>query len=66
MRIAAARRAARNRAAETCSAALIATVMAVLPFAVWVSNRWAIVSATAGAAGIVLLGIALANRREDR
>ncbi len=46
--------------------ALLAAALAVLPFAVWVSNRWAIVSATAGAAGIVLLGIALANRREDR
>jgi len=46
--------------------ALLAAALAVLPFTIWVSNRWAIVSATAGAAGIVLLGIALANRREDR
>src|SRR5689334_10770875 len=37
--------------------ALIATALAVLPFAAWMSNRWAIVSATAGVAGIVLLAV---------
>ena len=42
--------------------ALIATALAVLPFAVWVSNRWAIVSATVGLVGIVLLVITTAGR----
>jgi hypothetical protein len=46
--------------------ALVATALAVLPFTIWVSNRWAIVSATAGVVGIALLGVALAGRREDR
>ena len=38
--------------------ALIAAALAVLPFAVWVSNSWAIVAATSGVAGIVLLVLA--------
>ena len=46
--------------------ALVAAALAVLPFTIWVSNRWAIVSATAGVVGIALLGVALAGRREDR
>lgn len=43
--------------------ALVAGALAVLPFTVWVSNRWAIVSASAGVVGIVLLGIAFAGQR---
>jgi hypothetical protein len=42
--------------------ALVATALAVLPFAVWVSASWGIVSATAGVVGIVLLVIALPRR----
>jgi hypothetical protein len=38
--------------------ALIATALAVLPFTVWISTQWGIVSATAGLVGVVLLGIA--------
>ena len=42
--------------------ALVATALAVLPFAVWISAKWGIVSATAGMIGVVLLGIALPKR----
>ena len=42
--------------------ALVATALAVLPFAVWVSVRWGIVSATAGVIGVVLLVISLPRR----
>ena len=43
--------------------ALVATALAVLPFTVWISARWGIVSATAGVVGIVLLTIGLTGRR---
>ena len=43
--------------------ALVAAALAVLPFTAWVSNRWGIVSATAGVIGVVLLTIGLAGRR---
>ena len=43
--------------------ALIAGALAVLPFTVWISARWGIVSATAGVVGIVLLVVGLAGRR---
>ena len=43
--------------------ALVAAALAVLPFTIWVSARWGIVSATAGVVGIVLLGIAFAWQR---
>jgi hypothetical protein len=45
--------------------ALVATALAVLPFTVWISARWGIVSATAGVIGIVLLTIGLASRRPE-
>ena len=38
--------------------ALVAGALAVLPMVVWVSNTWAIVAATSGVAGIVLLVLA--------
>jgi len=38
--------------------ALLAAALAVLPVAIWVSNKWAIVSATAGTVGLVLIGVA--------
>jgi hypothetical protein len=41
--------------------ALIA--LAILPFTIWISARWGIVSATAGVVGIVLLVIGLARTR---
>ena len=47
-------------------AALVAVALAVLPFTIWISNQWAIVSASAGLIGCVLLGIALAGPREPR
>ena len=37
--------------------ALVAVALAVLPFTVWISTRWGIVSATAGLVGVVLLVI---------
>jgi len=43
--------------------ALLAAALGVLPVAIWVSNRWAIVSATAGTVGLVLLGLSFAGRR---
>jgi len=43
--------------------ALVATALAILPFTIWVSARWGIVSATVGVVGIVLLVIGLAGRR---
>ena len=42
--------------------ALVATALAVLPFTIWVSAQWGIVSASAGAIGIVLLVIGLSGR----
>ena len=45
--------------------ALVATALAILPFTIWISARWGIVSATAGVVGIVLLVIGLAGRRDD-
>jgi hypothetical protein len=41
--------------------ALVAISLAVLPFAVWVSARWGIVSATAGLIGLALF---VASSRE--
>jgi hypothetical protein len=43
--------------------ALIAVALAILPFTIWISARWGIVSATAGVVGIVLLVIGLARTR---
>ena len=37
--------------------ALVATALAVLPFTIWISTHWGIVSATAGLIGVVLLVI---------
>jgi hypothetical protein len=45
--------------------ALVAVALAVLPFTIWISARWGIVSATAGVVGIVLLVIGLARTRGD-
>ena len=45
--------------------ALVAIALAVLPFAVWISARWGIVSATAGLVGLALLVVGLAGRRKD-
>ena len=42
---------------------LVAGALAVLPFAIWVSARWGIVSATAGLAGIMLLVLGLRGRQ---
>ena len=44
--------------------ALVAAALAVLPFTIWVSARWGIVSATAGLVGVVLLVVAFASARE--
>jgi hypothetical protein len=49
---------------KALGAALVAIALAVLPFMVWLSNQWAIVSATAGLLGCVLLGIAFAGNRD--
>jgi hypothetical protein len=46
--------------------ALVAAALAVLPFTVWVSARWGIVSATAGLVGLLLLVIGLASGRNAR
>jgi len=43
--------------------ALVVTALAVLPFTVWISAQWGIVSATAGLVGIVLLVIGFDGRR---
>ena len=43
--------------------ALLAVALAVLPFTIWISTQWGIVSATAGLIGLVLLVIGLAGRR---
>ena len=45
--------------------ALVATALAILPFTIWISARWGIVSATAGVVGIVLLVIGLGGRRGE-
>ena len=42
--------------------ALLAAALAVLPFTIWISGRWGIVSATAGLIGLTLLVIALPRR----
>jgi hypothetical protein len=46
--------------------ALVATALAVLPFTVWISARWGIVSATGGLLGLVLLVIGLVHGRSER
>jgi hypothetical protein len=43
--------------------ALVATALAILPFTIWISAKWGIVSATTGVVGIVLLVIGLARPR---
>ena len=45
--------------------ALVACAVAILPVAIWVSGNWGLIAATAGAAGLVLLVIALSRRREE-
>lgn len=44
-------------AAKWVGFALVAVALAVLPFTVWISAQWGIVSATAGLIGVVLLVI---------
>jgi len=43
-------------------AILVAAALVALPIAIWVSERWGIVSATAGLVGLFLLGIGFAGR----
>ena len=43
--------------------ALVAVALAVLPFTIWLSGNWGLISASAGVVGLVLLGVAFAGRR---
>lgn len=52
-------------AAKWLGFALIAASLAILPFTIWVSVRWGIVSATAGMIGVVLLVIGLGGQRAE-
>lgn len=45
--------------------ALLAAALAALPFTIWISVRWGIISATAGMIGVVLLVIGLGRQRAE-
>jgi len=44
--------------------ALVASAVAVLPVAIWISESWGLIAATAGAVGLGLLVFVLSRRRD--
>jgi len=52
-------------AAKWVGFALVAVALAVLPFTIWISTRWGIVSATAGLIGVVLLVLGMSGSRDE-